>query len=160
MPLKRLKVIQPTVLSKNIEIFPMSVDDIDDVMEIDSSFSTAPWSRELFLNEFKNLFSYNFVAKHDSIIIGYLNFWVVCEVLELNNFAVREGYRNKGIGSFLMEFLIKTGEFFNVKQIFLDVKRDNFPARYLYKRFGFTESGIRKNYYDDGSDAILMERQL
>ena len=47
-----------------------------------------------------------------------------------------------------------------VKKIFLEVSTNNFPALNLYKNNGFVQISVRKNYYEDGSDAILMEKLI
>ena len=43
--------------------------------------------------------------------------------------------------------------------VFLEVKRTNFPAINLYLGFGFEEIDIRKKYYIDGEDALVMFRK-
>ncbi len=143
-----------------VSILPMTEAHIDDVSEIDESYSTAPWSRDLFLKELEHIFSYNFVMFFERELTGFMNFWVIGECLELNNFAIRDNYRGKGLGKYFLMFLIETGKILNVSKIFLEVKEDNLNAFELYKKFDFIVSGVRKKYYSDGSDAVLMERIL
>jgi ribosomal-protein-alanine N-acetyltransferase len=93
-------------------------------------------------------------------VAGFINFWVICDVIELNNFAIHENFRGKGFGKAFLMFLIECGNILDVKRIFLEVKKNNFKALSLYKKFKFYVTGIRKRYYSDGNDAILMERIL
>ena len=46
------------------------------------------------------------------------------------------------------------------REIFLEVREDNPVARGVYQHFGFEEIGVRRRYYDDGTDAIMMRRKL
>ena len=155
MQLRKLKVVTPSAHKINPIIRPMTDDDIDDVLDIVNN-----WSRNLFFEEINNPFSYNFVLASNNIIVGYLNFWVVPEGIELNNIAIHENYRGKGYGKLLLQFLIECGKVFKSEKIFLEVKEDNLIAQKLYKKYGFKEIYIRKNYYSDNKDAIVMERNL
>lgn len=88
-------------------------------------------------------------------IIAYLYYSDIYERAEINQIEVKEKHRNCGIGTKLLEHLIK-----NVKKnITLEVKKDNYPAIKIYKKQGFKECAIRKGYYN-GVDAILMERKI
>ncbi len=155
MQLRKLRVVTPSAHKINPIIRPMTDDDIDDVLDIVNN-----WSRNLFFEEINNPFSYNFVLASNNIIVGYLNFWVVPDGIELNNIAIHENYRGKGYGKLLLQFLIECGKVFKSEKIFLEVKEDNLIAQKLYKKYGFKEIYIRKNYYSDNKDAIVMERNL
>ena len=57
----------------------------------------------------------------------------------------------------ILYFFKKYLEYANV---FLEVKRTNLPAINLYHKFGFEEIDIRKMYYSDGQDAVVMSRKM
>ena len=143
-----------------LSIVPMDETHLDDVLLIEESYSTSPWSRELFAREFNNRFSYNFILKFDDNIIGFSNFWVLFEVVELNNIALENTFRGQGLGKYFLQFIVESSKVLNAKKIFLEVKEDNLPAYNLYKKSGFIDIGVRKQYYSDGKDAILMEKML
>ena len=65
-----------------------------------------------------------------------------------------------GFGSYLMSYLIKKCEKLNLKKILLEVSQGNVIAERFYNRFDFSTVGIRKNYYKDGSHALLKEKKL
>jgi ribosomal-protein-alanine N-acetyltransferase len=46
------------------------------------------------------------------------------------------------------------------ERMLLEVREGNAPARTLYKAWGFEEFGVRKNYYEDGENAIVMQKQI
>lgn len=156
MQLKRLKVVKLNVDHKDPIIKPMKIEDIDEVLEF-----FHDWTRELFFEEMRNPFSYNFVLCFPSYkIIGFINFWIVPDGIELNNIIVRNEYRGRGYGALLMDFLIKCADFLKSEKIFLEVKEDNLIAQNLYKKYGFKELYIRKKYYSDNKDAIIMVKEL
>jgi len=71
---------------------------------------------------------------------------------------VREGYRNKGIGSELLKHIIKKPG--NVRKVRLEVKMSNKEAIKFYKKYGFVIKETLPDFYPDGTDAYLMEKSL
>ena len=59
-----------------------------------------------------------------------------------------------------MNYLIKECEKLNLKNLFLEVSHTNFTAEKFYSYFNFSTVGKRRNYYKDGSDALLKEKKL
>ena len=59
-----------------------------------------------------------------------------------------------------MSYLIKKCEYLNLKKLLLEVSQSNITAERFYNRFNFITVGIRKNYYKDGSHALLKEKKL
>lgn len=95
----------------------------------------------------------------DDKIVGYLEYSLIYDRMEINNIFVLEEYRNNKIGSKLMTYLIAIAIDNHVVNITLEVRISNEIARDLYKRFGFREVALRKFYYGD-EDGILMEKQV
>ena len=95
----------------------------------------------------------------DDKTIGYLEYSVIYDRIELDNINVLEEYRNQGIGTKLMAFLISIAIDLRVVNITLEVRLSNEIARNLYKKFGFREVALRKFYYGD-EDGILMEKNV
>lgn len=95
----------------------------------------------------------------DDEVVGYLNYMLIYDRMEIDNFYVLESCRNKGIGSKLLSYLISLAIENRVVNITLEVRISNEVARDLYKRFGFREVALRKFYYGD-EDGILMEKQV
>ena len=59
-----------------------------------------------------------------------------------------------------MNYLIQQCKNLNINKILLEVSHNNFTAEKFYNRFDFSTVGRRKNYYKDGSDAVLKEKNL
>ena len=93
-------------------------------------------------------------------MIGICAYHVVLDEAQINFFAVNKKYRKKGFGTYLMTFLIKECEKLNINKLILEVSNTNSTAEQFYSRFDFSTVGIRRNYYKDGSDALLKEKKL
>ena len=79
----------------------------------------------------------------------------------ITNVAILPEYQNRGIGSFLIESIIKKAQFIEYKSITLEVRKSNITAQALYLKIGFEKTGIKKRYYfGDHEDAIDMTLDL
>lgn len=92
-------------------------------------------------------------------VVGYLEYSLIYDRIELDNIMVIDEYRRKGIGTKLMSYLVNKAIDLKVVNITLEVRVSNEIARNLYKKFGFREVSIRKYYYGD-EDGILMEKNI
>ena len=92
-------------------------------------------------------------------VIGYLDYSLIYDRIEIDNFCVLEEYRKNGIGTKLMSYLVSLAISLRVINITLEVRVSNNIAINLYKKFGFREVALRIFYYGD-EDGILMEKQV
>ena len=92
-------------------------------------------------------------------VIGYLEYSLIYDRIEIDNFLVNTNKRGQGIGKKLLSYLIVIAINNHVVNITLEVRKSNEIARELYKKFGFREVALRKFYYGD-EDGILMEKQV
>lgn len=91
--------------------------------------------------------------------VGYLDYSLIYDRIEIDNFLVDEDSRGLGIGKKLLSYLVVIGINNHVVNITLEVRKSNEIARNLYRKFGFREVALRKFYYGD-EDGILMEKQV
>ena len=118
-----------------------------------SSFLSPILSTEYVDNEFNsNPFAHFVVYKNNGIILGYLYYSLIYDRIEINQFEVLEEYRNKKIGSSLLDYLVNLGNY----DITLEVRETNVPAISLYEKLGFEEAGIRKNFYEKPVENALI----
>ena len=133
--------------------------DIDLCYELDSD-TISLWSKKQWANEFNKKGIKVFGLLLANLVIGICVFQVVIDEAQINFFAVNKKFREKGFGSYLMNYLIKQCEILNINKLLLEVSLSNTTAEKFYSRFDFRTVGIRKNYYKDGSDALLKEKNL
>ena len=132
---------------------------IDLCFELDSN-TLSLWSKKQWTSEFKKEGTKIFGLLISNFVIGICVFQVVLDEAQINYFVVHQKFRNRGLGSQLMSYLIKKCENLNLKKLLLEVSRSNIIAERFYSRFDFFTVGIRKNYYKDGSDAVLKEKKI
>ena len=142
-----------------IFIKQINEDYIDLCFELDSN-TISLWSKKQWTKEFKKEGTKIFGLLVSNQVIGICVFQVVIDEAQINYFVVHQKFRNRGFGSHLMNFSIKKCENLNLKKILLEVSRSNITAERFYSSFDFSTVGIRRNYYKDGSDALLKEKIL
>ena len=139
---------------------PMRSEDLDAVMEIERRSFPEPWTPGLFLHELKVPFSKTILARRGDEIVGYICRWLVGDEVHILNVAVRPEARLGGIGRALVSVVMVEAEQSGAGMITLEVRRENDAAIALYRSFGFTERGMRRNYYARGHDAVVMSCDL
>ena len=142
-----------------ISIKQINKNDIDLCYELDSN-TISLWSKEQWANEFKKDGAKIFGLFIKNLVIGICVFQVVLDEAQINYFVVNKKFRKKGFGSYFMSYLIKKCVKLNLKKLLLEVSQSNVTAERFYSRFDFSTVGIRKNYYKDGSHALLKEKKL
>ena len=142
-----------------ISIKQINEKDIELCSELDSN-TISLWTKKQWYNEFKKDGTKIFGLLIKNLVIAICVFQVVLDEAQINYFVVNQKFREKGFGSYLMSFLIKKCEKLNLKKLLLEVSQSNVTAERFYSRFDFYTVGIRKNYYKDGSHAVLKEKKL
>ena len=133
--------------------------DIDLCYELDSN-TMSLWSKKQWSKEFQKEGIKAFGLLLSNFVIGICVFQVVLDEAQINYFAVNQKFRNKGFGTLLMSYLIEECKKLNLNKLFLEVSNTNFVADKFYSQFDFFTTGVRRNYYKDGSDALLKEKNL
>lgn len=135
--------------------------DLHEIMAIENSSFTSPWSTRFFLEELRDPRSRSLLCEIDGAITGYIIFWSLAEVVDIHNLAVHPLHRRKGIGRGLLAAAIQEAQFLRALRMTLEVRKSNEPAKRLYQSVGFIPQGIRKGYYsDNGEDALIMVMNL
>ena len=142
-----------------ISIKQINEKDIDLCYELDSN-TILLWSKKQWANEYKKEGTKIFGLFITNLMVGLCVFQVVLDEAQINYFVVNQKFRKKGFGSYLMSYLIIKCEKLNLKKLLLEVSQNNVIAERFYTRFDFTTVGIRKNYYKDGSHALLKEKKI
>ena len=141
-------------------IIDLTISNVDLINRLEKQFPYFFLSNNEIIKDLNNnVFSKYFIYVEESNIIGFVNYFDIYDRYEIVNIFVTETYRNKKIDTKMLEHLIKLGEKQNIKNITLEVKKDNIVAINLYKKYNFEIVAIRKLYYQ-GIDGLLMERKM
>lgn len=142
-----------------IQIAELNADHLPDVLDIEKASFRDPWTLQAFRN-FIILYRTNWVALRGGKVAGYLITQWVLDEIHILNIAVRSDFRRQGVAAELLNFLFQRGAGKRIKSVYLEVRESNEAARTLYAKFGFTELGLRKSYYQDGENALVMHRRM
>jgi len=140
----------------------MTLEDLDTILQIEHESFTAPWSREAFRTELThNRHARYLVMELDGEIIGYGGLWLIVDEAHVTNIAVRAAYRGRGLGERLLREMMRMAASLGALRITLEVRVSNEVAKNLYRKLGFSGTGIRPRYYSDNQeDAQIMWADL
>lgn len=139
----------------------MMKEDMDQVLAIEQASFSMPWSKNLFLSEFRSpAVSTLMVALADAparTVLGYIVFWLVDDEMHILNLAVTSACRRVGIARGLVLAALRRCQQKGAKRAFLEVRVSNEVALKLYSNLGFAGTSVRKDYYDTPmEDAVIM----
>ncbi len=134
-----------------------SINDIESIKLIEDESFKNPFSLEQLEYEIKeNPFSKYILYLVNDEIAGFINFWITFDSATINQIAVKKAFRNRGIATKLIEYAESLLKKENVEFFTLEVRKSNEAAIKLYLKTGFMKVSEKKQYYDDGEDAIYM----
>lgn len=141
----------------NIIIEKMTKEHLDKIKENLKEDFDEFWNENVLKNELENPASTYIVAKDEqNNIVGYAGIWQPIDEAHITNIVTKKDKRRNKIGTRMLEELIKIAKEKKLKDITLEVNVNNIPAINLYKKYNFKEVGIRKKYYNNTDDAIIM----
>lgn len=144
-----------------MQIRPMTIQDCEQVAQIEAASFSVPWSLRAFTETVEKENFHYFVAEESGEILGYCGFLFVLDEAEIPNVCVKASARCRGIGKQMMTVLIEEAKKLGMAMLYLEVRESNAPARALYQSLGFEENGIRKNFYEHPVEhAVLMSKAL
>lgn len=123
------------------------ISDAYSISLIEKECFSAPWSENQIMDEISKDNVIFLAAKTEDELCGYISGQLILDEFYINNVAVTERYRNKGIASALIEKLLEALCAKDCALATLEVRESNANARKVYEKFGFENLGIRKNFY-------------
>ena len=149
-----------------VTIEPFQIRHLREVLPIEQNAYPKPWSRGVFESELRQVSAgsrYYVVARDRTRrrrVVGYAGLWFVHEPdgdqAHVTNIVVAPDSRRLGVGAQLMTTLARTAIERGCVAWTLEVRASNTAAQELYRQFGFAPAGVRKRYYENTEDAIVM----
>lgn len=144
-----------------ISLRPMTAADLPDVLAIELTSYTMPWTEATFRGLLRRRDADCLVATHADRPVGYAIAWSILDQCELGNVAVGRDWRGLGIGRTLVLGVMEKARERRVREVFLEVRPTNVVAQRLYAALGFRLVGRRRNYYQQpAEDALVMRLEL
>ena len=140
----------------------MEIDDLKKVLEVEKKSFPVPWTYEMFFSELTlNKYARYFILEKKNEIIGYFGLWQKRTGFHITNIAVAEKFRGRGYAKTFLRFIEKIAIACKIKKISLEVRRSNYIAQNMYRKYGFKVMKFLKNYYQiEKEDALVMEKKL
>jgi [ribosomal protein S18]-alanine N-acetyltransferase len=153
-----------------VRISQMREHDLLEVVEIEEATGLSRWGWEAYYGELSNARETVMLVARAAMfeqrlapqgIVGFIAARLTADELHINNMAVREEWRQKGIGSVLLGEALEEGRRRGATRSFLEVRASNRAAQALYAGHGFRTSARRRGYYTDpAEDALVMTATL
>jgi ribosomal-protein-alanine N-acetyltransferase len=141
---------------------PMSADDLDDIMALETKNYDFPWTRQIFADCLRVGYLCH-VCEMDNEITGYCIMSTGASEAHVLNLCIAQGYRRRGLGKRLLAHMLELAKQRKVGTVFLEVRPSNKAAIALYDKMGFNEIGTRLDYYPakvGREDAIILAKSL
>jgi len=145
----------------DIQIRKMDLSDIPYVYNEELKIFGKSLGEKTLYNEIM----YNDMSRYFIVLVnnkraGYVGSWLTLPNAEILNLFVSEDYRGLGIGSLLMDKVIAVCNETKIENLTLEVRMSNKYAIKLYEGLGFKKVSVRKKYYENGEDALLLVLEL
>lgn len=134
----------------------LAADDLGTLAVLEQECFADAWNLSMLESETGNQFATYLVLQVEDKVVGYAGVWLVAGEAEIHRVVVAEKFRGLGYGKLLTESLVKQCFAQGATQVSLEVREDNVPALKTYLSVGFQKVGVRKNYYGQGKNAIIM----
>lgn len=150
------------VLKGENSLAPMRESDLDEVMAIETSVYSHPWTRANFIDSLRA----GYVCRGWRIageLAGYFVLAVAAGEAHLLNLSVAAVRQRRGYGRALLQEAIAQARARQAQHVFLEVRPSNRPANALYRQAGFRELAVRRGYYPAQAgreDALILTLSL
>ena len=158
---------KPTTRHISISFNKLTSIEIPSVLSIEEQNSDYPWSQLQFTTSIKNVNNLCYCLKLNGQTIGYLIALLARDTADILNIGIDPDFKRQGHGTALINHFIKELRKRNIREILLEVRAGNKSAIQFYKRQGFEEISVRKNYYTKNSknqshreDGIIMRIKI
>ena len=139
-----------------MKIIPMNESHVAQVAALEKQCFSDPWSENSVASELENPLSLWLIAEEDGAVCGYVGSQTVLDETDMMNIAVHPDCRRKGIAAALITELVSRLKARGSRVLRLEVRESNFSAIALYEALGFTQLGLRQNYYRNPKENALI----
>lgn len=140
----------------DLTIRPFHRSDVPAILEIQASNrQAAQWLQSVYENLEKSG-EKGWVAEQNEVVVGFLVARTMAGDMEILNLAVHPNFHRRGIGRALLQCAISWAAEDRANHVFLEVRSSNTVAGKFYEANGFSQTGVRPNYYRDPVEAALL----
>ena len=138
----------------------LSKSDINQILDLyDGNFSDG-WNKNMLESAFLNGRFLAIAKRIEQRLVAVITISTTQFDADIEGIVVDSAFRNKGYAKELLVFSENHLKNLGIEKIFLEVRASNTPARNLYSQNGYNEISIRKKYYSDNEDAVVMAKEI
>ncbi len=146
------------VLVPRVEMFPLGHHDVDEMLAIEEGVFPYPWTRGNFVDSIDSGYS-AWGCRVAGELVGYFVLMIAVDEAHLLNIGVLAKRQRMGFGTRLLQCAMSAARQAGASGLLLEVRPSNENALALYRRFGFRQIGLRRDYYplaDGREDALVL----
>jgi len=142
----------------------MTVAHLDAVVALEKTAYPFPWSRGNFIDSLAAGYLAEVLLDDEHRLVGYYVAMHGVDEMHLLNITVSPQHWSQGHGRRLLDRVVQRAQALQAQAVWLEVRESNERARQIYRRYGFTEVGLRRGYYPapqgQREDAIVMSLRV
>ena len=135
----------------------INYDDVNKIIELENDTLGTTLGKDMLEMAIRSDLAYYYAYFEGNELLGYISTMFDGEIIEILNFCVNKNHQGKGIGKKLLAYVLSYLNTIGAKSSILEVRQSNIKAIGLYKKIGYKEISKRKNYYNNGEDALVLE---
>jgi ribosomal-protein-alanine N-acetyltransferase len=140
-----------------VNIRLLKKEDIKKIVYLEETFLGETLGEEMLESELDSLVTKFYVAIINNEVVGYIGRYELLNEAEILNFVVDETYQRQGIGQMLFNKVEE--DLPNLEKMTLEVRESNTKAKNFYTKNGFKQISIRKNYYKNNENALVLIKE-
>lgn len=134
--------------------------DIESIIDLENKTINTSLGYDMLKNNLENEMNHYYVYELRDNIVGYISIVFDGYIAEILNFCVEPAYQNNKIGTKILEEIFVIYENKKCESLILEVRQSNERAIHLYTKLGFEKISVRKNYYTNGENALVLQKML
>lgn len=143
-----------------MKIVELSAIDIERITKLYQEDFADGWTAEMLASAFNGGRFFTFGIEIDNSLVAVITFTKGYDDADIEGIVVAKSFRGKGFAKRLVSVAEERLKADGKKRILLEVREGNIPATSLYESAGFKNISVRKKYYSDGENALVMEKVI
>ena len=136
---------------------------IEILADIDGACFDTPWTISQWRSEVENQDNHVYLIASDEELlypVGFMTYGKAGDDLELKKIAVLAAHRRSNIASLAIKKMLSDARLMDIHNVLVEVAVTNLAAIRLYEKHAFYKIHVRKKYYNNLVDAIVMQKEV
>jgi ribosomal-protein-alanine N-acetyltransferase len=133
------------------------------IISLDNRIFDYPWTFSQWIDEVKNITNKVVILYLDRELLypfGFMSYSISGDIIELKKIGILPEFRKQKLAYAAMETMLEEARKKNINNVIIEVAITNTPAIKLYEKLGFYKISVRRKYYRNLVDAVVMQKEL